>query len=583
MTTSRQTISQFYNASKRCGIQFYIALLNPLSSIALGVGLPYFASLSIASVLNQDGNFTTNISLLIFVSVIGLVFNRAGFLALNKIIAKTMFYLGEKIFERLLMRGVRFHVNNISGKLVSDVFDYLQAYLNITLVTFTNGSSFVISLIIGLMVLLTQSWQLAAFVFILVLVVGYATYQDSIRRSALRTVRLKAQKDLISHYSDSIVNAPTVKIFSKEQEEIQHHLQLSKRLENLRLNDWIRAGKNGNYRIGMLLIGIIGLLLLINYLADSNPEKLGVGIFAFTYTFTLLLRLFEITNISRGIEEGLLNAGPITEMLNEDIEVKDAPNASSIDVTRGEILFKNVSFHYEDSDENDKIFENFNLHIKPGERIGLVGPSGGGKTTLTRIVLRFEDIQAGEILVDSQNISQVTQHSLRQSIGYVPQEPLLFHRTILENISYGNPLAKTNEVIEATKKAQAFDFIDKLPNKLDTYVGERGVKLSGGQRQRVAIARVLLKNAPILVLDEATSALDSESEVAVQKALDELMKGKTTIVIAHRLSTIQKMDRIIVLDNGRITEEGSHKDLLKKKNGQYARLWKHQSGGFLQD
>ena len=222
----------------------------------------------------------------------------------------------------------------------------------------------------------------------------------------------------------------------------------------------------------------------------------------------------------------------------------------------------------------------FNLQIKSGEKIGLVGPSGGGKTTITRLLLRFMDIQGGAIMIDGQDIRDIKQQDLRRAIAYVPQEPLLFHRSIKENIRYGKPAASDDEIIAVAKKAFAHDFIKVLPDGYDTLVGERGVKLSGGQRQRVAIARAMLSNAPILVLDEATSALDSESERVIQKALWELMKGKTAVVIAHRLSTIQRMDRIVVLDEGKIIEQGSHKALLKQ-GGLYAKLWSHQSGGFI--
>lgn len=228
------------------------------------------------------------------------------------------------------------------------------------------------------------------------------------------------------------------------------------------------------------------------------------------------------------------------------------------------------------------MFRKFSLRIKPGEKIGLVGHSGSGKTSLTKLLLRFADINDGEITIDGQNITHITQDDLRRHIAYVPQEPLLFHRTIAENISYARPDSDQQEIESVAKMAHADEFIVKLAKGYDTLVGERGVKLSGGQRQRVAIARAMLKNSPILLLDEATSALDSESEILIQKALWTLMENRTAIVIAHRLSTIQKMDRIIVLDNGRVIEEGSHKELLRK-TGKYAELWTHQSGGFLEE
>ncbi len=232
--------------------------------------------------------------------------------------------------------------------------------------------------------------------------------------------------------------------------------------------------------------------------------------------------------------------------------------------------------------KQDARIQDLKRRIKPGEKVGLVGHSGSGKTTLTRILLRFSDIQDGEITIDGQNISHISQDDLRRSISYVPQEPLLFHRSIKENITYGRPDASEEAMRVIARKAHADDFIDKLPKKYETLVGERGVKLSGGQRQRIAIARAMLKNAPILVLDEATSALDSESEALIQDALWKLMEGRTAIVIAHRLSTIQRMDRIVVLDNGRIVEQGSHKELIRQ-NGTYAQLWIRQSGGFIEE
>ncbi len=242
--------------------------------------------------------------------------------------------------------------------------------------------------------------------------------------------------------------------------------------------------------------------------------------------------------------------------------------------------FDNVVFTH---DENDRaLFDGFTLTINPGERVGLVGRSGSGKTSLTRLLLRFSDVDNGKILIDNQDISTVTQDDLHTAIAYVAQEPMLFHRSLRANIAYSKPTASDDEIRHAAKQANALDFIDKLPKGLDTLVGERGVKLSGGQRQRIAIARAILKDAPILVLDEATSSLDSETEKLIQDALAKLMKGRTSIVIAHRLSTIAKLDRIVVLDEGRIAEQGSHTELLGQK-GIYAKLWSHQSGGFIEE
>jgi len=257
-------------------------------------------------------------------------------------------------------------------------------------------------------------------------------------------------------------------------------------------------------------------------------------------------------------------------------EINDQKDAIALKINQGEIVWDKVGFKYEDND----IFKNFNLKIAPGSRVGLVGSSGAGKSTFVSLLLRQHDLLKGHIIIDGQDISEVTQNSLREAIAIVPQEPTLFHRSIRENIAYGKPDATDEEIIAVAKKAQAHTFITKLSKGYDTTVGERGIKLSGGQKQRIAIARAMLKDSPILVLDEATSALDSESEVAIQKALHFLMSGKTVIAIAHRLSTLREMDRILVLKNGRITEDGSHEEL-KENGGTYQTLWEHQAGGFV--
>ena len=259
-------------------------------------------------------------------------------------------------------------------------------------------------------------------------------------------------------------------------------------------------------------------------------------------------------------------------------EVVDAEDAKRLIVEEPKVEFRDITFKHKDA--KNPIFKDFSLTVKPGERIGLVGTSGSGKTTITKLLLRFADVEKGEILVSDKDIKLVTQGSLREVIAYVPQETALFHRSIAENIAYGKPDASIEEIKRAAKLANADEFIKDMPDGYDTLVGERGVKLSGGQRQRVAIARAILKNAPILVLDEATSALDSESEALIQDALNKLMRNRTSIVVAHRLSTVANLDRIVVLSHGKIVEEGTHKQLLSQ-DGPYKKLWSRQSGAFL--
>jgi ATP-binding cassette subfamily B protein len=331
---------------------------------------------------------------------------------------------------------------------------------------------------------------------------------------------------------------------------------------------------------------------LMNIISATSLTMAVIGVMVFkvnlatvflmvTYTSNIVGQLFQFSNGSlRNYNRAIGDSADMIEILHIDPEVSDPGKPEKSRITKGTITFKDVVFAHDGSD--DALFQELNLTIKAGEKIGLVGHSGSGKTTLTRLLLRFSDIDGGEILIDGQNIAHLTQDDLRASIAYVPQEPLLFHRSIFENIAYGKPDATKEEILDAARKANAAEFIEQLSDGYETLVGERGVKLSGGQRQRIAIARAILKDAPILVLDEATSALDSESELLIQSALQELMKKRTAIAIAHRLSTIQKMDHIIVLQDGKIAEQGSHAELVKHK-GVYAQLWTHQSGGFIEE
>ena len=289
--------------------------------------------------------------------------------------------------------------------------------------------------------------------------------------------------------------------------------------------------------------------------------------------------VWDIGRSSIRFQSAINDAQEMADILDKPLDVEDPQTPQGSRIQEGAITFHDVTFAY---GERETIFDHLNLNIAPGEKVALVGHSGAGKTTVTKLLLRFLDVTGGAIEIDGQDIRAITQDDLRRSIGYVAQEPMLFHRTLRENISYGKPDATLEEIEEAARKAHAHEFIDKLPLKYDTLVGERGVKLSGGERQRVAIARAMLKNAPILVLDEATSALDSHSEALIQEALVEAMRGRTTIAIAHRLSTIKHMDRILVFDGGKVVEEGSH-DTLIAQGGIYASLWSQQSGGFIAD
>jgi ATP-binding cassette, subfamily B, bacterial len=378
--------------------------------------------------------------------------------------------------------------------------------------------------------------------------------------------------------ADVLSNISTTRQYVRIHDEIRRIQEKTHDWKEKSKANWFATEK-------MLLLNTVILfvfsIIIFYFLAERlRAGDISTGDFVFIFALygnilhTLLFIGRAFNNTARvfgEMEEGLL------EIL-QPIEIEDASDAQELKVSRGKIEWKNVSFNY----GNNTVFNSFNLTIQSGQRVGLVGQSGSGKTTFVSLLLRQHDLNNGSICIDEQDISNVTQDSLRECIAVVPQEPMLFHRSIRDNIAYGNPNATEDEIIDVAKKAEAHDFIMALSDGYDTRVGERGIKLSGGQKQRIAIARAMLKKAPILILDEATSALDSESEASIQKALHELMEGKTVIAIAHRLSTLREMDRIIVLDKGKIIEDGTHIKLVHTK-GMYARLWKHQAGGFLQE
>ena len=391
-----------------------------------------------------------------------------------------------------------------------------------------------------------------------------------------------ARSSMTGRVTDAYTNITTVKLFSHTRREAQFARAAMEEFQDtgFRQMRLVSQFEIANQALVAALIFAAGGYAL--WLWQDN--QIGTGAVAAVTAMALRVNgmshwiMWQMASLFENI--GTVQDGIAT--LTRAAKVQDAPDATELQVTQGAVEFKDVSFNYNDERQ---VLDGLNLTVRPGEKIGLVGRSGAGKSTLINLLLRFYDVDSGRISVDGQDISRVTQDSLRGAIGMVTQDTSLLHRSIRDNIAYGLPDASEADIHAAAVRAQADDFIQHLSDShgssgYDTLVGERGVKLSGGQRQRIAIARVMLKNAPILLLDEATSALDSEVEVAIQESLNEMMEGKTVIAIAHRLSTIAAMDRLIVMDQGRIVEEGNHMELLAK-NGIYARLWRHQSGGFL--
>lgn len=578
---TKEVLNLFWRTSLEHKKSALLSIALPISQVVLGVAVPFYAGRAIANVISYDESMKS-FWLLLLSTVAGLILNFIGIRNNMIMQSRSMSSLHRKAHDKLLSKNIGFFNNNIGGKLVSDIIDMPNSYSVLVNSAYIKATGFILTVIIGLIVLFISSPLLASIVSSLLAVVTYLTIRDSKKRSDLRRKRMLAYKKLTAHTSDTIVNAQTIKAFATEKYEQEQNNILNDKLAAIRKHDWVRTVTNESFRISIVSAIQIIVILTIILISRNNPNAIASGIFAFTYSITVTNRFLELNTIIRMVEESLIKSLPMIEIMLEENTINDIPNAPKLKITDAEVNIKNVSFYYPDSSADQKVISGLSLKIKPGEKIGLVGKSGGGKSTIVKLLLRFEDVNSGEIEIDGQNISKVSQESLRQSIAYVPQEPILFHRSIKDNINYGSDSKSDLEMKRATDLANATEFIEQLPNGYDTIVGERGVKLSGGQRQRIAIARAMLKNAPILLLDEATSALDSESEAYVQKALNELMKNKTVIVIAHRLSTIRKMDRIIVIDNGSIIEEGSHNHLIEK-NGKYARLWAHQSGDFIEE
>ncbi len=379
---------------------------------------------------------------------------------------------------------------------------------------------------------------------------------------------------MTGHVADVIGNISAVQIFANEKRESNRHKFLVSKYMQSTLKSWDYSVTHLDMIVAptYVLTNIIGLIIAISF--TSNATSLASVFVTFSYFAQATRIFFEFNRTYRNIESSLTDAAQFVDL------VENVEGAQKLLPTEGKVSFNGVSFGYDGDKET--IFNGLDLAINPGEKIALVGYSGGGKTTIVKLLLRFFDISGGAIEIDGQDISECNLKSLRENISYVPQDPAMFYRTIADNIKYGKTEATDEEVIQAAKSAHAHEFISTFRYGYDTLVGERGVKLSGGQRQRIAIARAMIKKAPILVLDEATSALDSESESLIQDSLWKLIEGRTAIVIAHRLSTIQKMDRIIVLSRGKIVEQGSHQELLDS-NGVYSSLWSHQSGGFISE
>lgn len=589
MSINKKTLSLFWHHATRYKLLLTpIIIFVPLGILGMGFVQPYIMSLVLQKISKNGydkhnlwasfGPYIIAYAVTTFMS--GVAFWRLNIWCIWNLEINVTRDIAKRVFDHLMSMSPAFHANRFSGSLVSQTNKLTGAYVRIADTAIFNLYPLLIALVATILILAPRVPVYAMVLIVLstIYIIGTVHFSKPVRHA--NTLEAEAQSAQTGYLADSVSNVTAVKAFAAgkyEQDRFYDVLTHSRRMSRKSIHatmirETYSSMVTSTIGVSALLIAIFGASVL-----DANIATLFLIV---SYTANIGERLWEFQNVLRNFNRGLGDASDMVKILEIKPGIPDPKKPEDIKIVRGAIAITDMTFTH--SENNDALFKNLNMRVKAGEKVGLVGRSGSGKTTLTKLLLRFSDIDSGIIKIDGQDITSIAQDDLRSHIAYVPQEPLLFHRTLAENIAYGRPDASQKEIEEIAKLAHAHEFIELLPKKYETLVGERGVKLSGGQRQRVAIARAILKNAPILLLDEATSALDSESEELIQDALWKLMENRTAIVIAHRLSTIQKMDRILVMDAGKIIEEGSHKELIRA-NGPYAELWNRQSGGFLDE
>lgn len=492
-------------------------------------------------------------------------------------------FIQKEVFTNYLDKDYEFYNNTFLGSLGAQATRLKDAFNEYCTFVMNGVTKQVIVVVTSIAIIAYQSMVLALVTLVSMVLILSFTIVGSKWRLKYRRLLSEANTEVAGAVGDALGHGVTVKSFAAEDYEKNHLTSRIKSQTHIQYLSWMTSIPTDVGRMLLATIATLVLLLLTARLYEQNAIPIAIVVLVQLYVIKLVNATQEIADLIKTYDSIMSGAHQavktmlIKPAITDRARPKKLPKNTPLDIS-----LQQVAFRYDDAPTDVLAIQNFNLHIAQGEKVGLVGYSGSGKTTLTKLLLRFTDITAGSIAIGGVDIRDIAQKELRTSIAYVPQEPLLFHRSIADNIAYGKPGASKAAMLKAGKSAYVDEFVQDMSNGYDTLVGEKGVKLSGGQRQRVAIARALLKDAPILVLDEATSALDSRSEQYIQKALWRLMKGRTALVIAHRLSTIQRMDKIVVIDKGKIVEVGTHEQLLRG-SGVYAKLWSHQSGGYLLD
>ncbi len=583
--TISSVLREYFRVARPFWLTFIIVAISAnIPVIAGGIIVPIYYKnfFDILTIKADISIITSELVHTIFLILIMNFFGWAGYrffsFAMVHLQTGIMNRLRQDSYEYLIGHSYSFFTNSFSGSLVQKINRFMRSFERM-MDRFFGEIMPIIVKIIGVCIVLWYTQPI--FVF---LILGWVTFYFIL---SLTFSRWKIPYDIktaeieskaTAALADSLSNHVTIQMFNRHSHESSLFGEANAAHTNALKSKW----NVSNYIEAIQAFMNMVIEFIIFYVAikywSIGMVSIGTFVMIQIYILSLMDSFWGGSRILRDLYEAFGDAKEMVEILQMEHGIKDIHGAKSLVVNSGHIVLDNISFGF---NPEKNVLDNILLDIKPGERIALIGPSGAGKSTLTKLVLRLYDIQSGKIEIDGQDISKVTQGSLREAISFVPQDPILFHRSLLDNIRYGQTGATEEKVIEAAKLAHCHEFISALPGGYRTFVGERGIKLSGGERQRVAIARAILKNAPILILDEATSSLDSASEVLIQDALDVLMKDKTVIVIAHRLSTIRKMDRIIVIDGGKIIEQGTHDELISRDGGMYYKLWSLQSGGFI--
>jgi ATP-binding cassette, subfamily B, bacterial len=585
-STFKSMLGYYWMTAKRypvaLSICVFLATTGPISGAILA---PYFTSELIDALSNfgevgVDQQITNNLIWLTITTMVHFLGWRIFGYIFIPMQARSLRDLEQFVFSRLMRHSYQFFANRFSGSLVTQSNRFIRSYETLQDALFFDIYTLLIRIVFSSVILVVVAPLIGVTFIVWSLVLIASIIFLSTKKLPITKHAATKDSKVTGALADSITNVLSVKVFSRGKFEQNKFNSVSKERYGARHRSWMIDEHIRSYQsIVNTFVGLLVIYLAV-YLVRSGALDIGIVVLAVLYVGRLSSDLFSLSGVIRRTESAISDAMEMTEILDLPLDVADPVKPMRSKISKGLIEYRDVDFEY--PDDHKIVFENFNLSIKPGERVGLVGRSGSGKSTLVKTLLRFADVSGGLIKIDGQNIAKLRQDDVRSAIAYVPQEPILFHRSLTDNISYGQSGATQKDIERAAKQAHAHQFIETLPKGYETLVGERGIKLSGGEKQRIAIARAILKQAPILVLDEATSALDSESELLIQEALWKLMENRTTIVIAHRLSTIQQLDRIIVLDKGKIIESGTH-DQLVNKNGEYAKLWSHQSGGFLSE